>query len=419
VESKDKSGLAVTSGNTIAAAKDVSRGVQLKQESPGVAGDGLRLNAQSFTLTYSDDASAANSGYLQNNKLQSYDSFSLSPGAVAPATDARAQLAFGLATNSLANHSLFGESLSFNAGGYGSVNQGPAELNAGARPAAASVSSASQPKGSVLFKESDAKTGRSDLAEDKSVALQQETASGQTEARFYRTVAANSEQQGQSTARSRFSQVRQAPPPAGRAKRRADPEILANFELQQSGERLRVVDADGSIYDGEVFAGDPAAAEKSRAAVNQQSSQATRQLAEPRPTDAGALAGQGVGGGGESSAWNFRVSGTNRTLRQPVVLQGVLLGGEEVGQSAGGALNQVPGAAPRSGPTPRPMRPAAQAPAQNGVAAQSNLGRQATSLNQSGQPGQSANSLNVRRIQGQLRIGAANETTLDAIRAEK
>jgi hypothetical protein len=40
-------------------------------------------------------------------------------------------------------------------------------------------------------------------------------------------------------------------------------------------------------------------------------------------------------------------------------------------------------------------------------------------MNQSGQSGQSANLLNVRRIQGQVRVGAANETTLDAVRAEK
>jgi hypothetical protein len=53
------------------------------------------------------------------------------------------------------------------------------------------------------------------------------------------------------------------------------------------------------------------------------------------------------------------------------------------------------------------------------VAVQSSLGRQATTMNQSGQLGQSANPLSVRRIQGQLRIGAASETTLDAIRAEK
>jgi hypothetical protein len=61
-----------------------------------------------------------------------------------------------------------------------------------------------------------------------------------------------------------------------------------------------------------------------------------------------------------------------------------------------------------------PARPTSQA--QNGVAAQSNLGRQSTTMNQSGQ---AANLLNVRRIQGQVRVGAANETTLDAVRAEK
>jgi hypothetical protein len=416
IESKDKSGLATVSGNTLAAGKSASLGDQVKPESLTVASDDLRLNAQSLTLSYSANSSAADSGYLENNKLQSYDSFALLPGAVAPPTDGRSQAAFSLTTNSLANNSLFGQSLTFNAGGYGFANQAlPAEANAGALPAAASVSSASKPTASIVpsLKEADAKGGRADFPDNKSVALQQDTPLAQSEARFYRTVAASPEQQGQATARNRFTQTRQTPP-ADPAKRTANPgeTILANFELQQSAERLRVVDADGSIYDGEVLADAPAAGDKSRGAVSQQSLQAGRKLAEPRPTDVGAPVGQIVGSGSESPAWNFRVSGTNRTLRQPVVVQGVLWTGEEVGQAAGGALNQTPGAAPRA--APMPARPTSQA--QNGVAAQSNLGRQSTTMNQSGQ---AANLLNVRRIQGQVRVGAANETTLDAVRAEK
>jgi hypothetical protein len=92
---------------------------------------------------------------------------------------------------------------------------------------------------------------------------------------------------------------------------------LASFTVEQNGADLRVVDADGSIYTGQVLLADMAPAPEARAVQ-------TRQF------------GGGGGAGGQAlrsqsqvqsqfmnqNALNFRVAGTNRSLKQNVVFTG-------------------------------------------------------------------------------------------------
>ncbi len=92
------------------------------------------------------------------------------------------------------------------------------------------------------------------------------------------------------------------------------PPVLLNFRWEQQGQRLRVVDEDGSAYTGTVsFVAlkEKEAADKNVAAVGV-------------PT--------GVGGksndASPENAWYFQVSGTNRTINEPVVFTGNLAGAE-------------------------------------------------------------------------------------------
>jgi prepilin-type processing-associated H-X9-DG protein len=96
--------------------------------------------------------------------------------------------------------------------------------------------------------------------------------------------------------------------------------VLANFQVQQNGNAIRVVDADGSVYDGVLLA-DNAVAQNEPAAVV------------PAAPPVAALAqsmepAQNLANRNESAAapnYFFRVTGMNRTLKQNVVFTGNLL----------------------------------------------------------------------------------------------
>lgn len=142
--------------------------------------------------------------------------------------------------------------------------------------------------------------------------------------------------------------------------------VLLQFDVMQSGDRLQLVDADGSVYEGQVETQTGVAT--SNAAGSTVNVAAQNNLPLQR---ANVQQNQNAVGGlvrREADApmryYNFRVSGTNRTLRQPVVVEGLALDG---------ATNMLAA----------PYLPAS------------------------------------RRIQGRLRIGATNEQSLDAIRSVK
>jgi prepilin-type processing-associated H-X9-DG protein len=96
--------------------------------------------------------------------------------------------------------------------------------------------------------------------------------------------------------------------------------VLANFQVQQNGNAIRVVDADGSVYDGVLLADN---------AVVQNEPAAVVPAAPPvvAPAQQMELA-QNPANRNESPApqnYFFRVTGTNRTLKQNVVFTGNLL----------------------------------------------------------------------------------------------
>ncbi len=95
--------------------------------------------------------------------------------------------------------------------------------------------------------------------------------------------------------------------------------MLANFQVQQNGTAIRVVDADGSVYDGALqpeIAGaqnEQVTAGASTLPMNREKSIASRD--EPQQAENSQMA----------QNYFFRVAGTNLTLKQNVVFAGNLL----------------------------------------------------------------------------------------------
>lgn len=220
------------------------------------------------------------------------------------------------------------------------------------------------------------------------------------------------QQLNNATTRSRFANVQ----PVSRQKLSKattayDTTVLANFVVEQDGEQLRVTDADGSVYDGKVLNSE-AAAVGSETQSNLAAG-ARRDTAKPALAQAGKdiQAQQPSDGPVAAASWNFRVSGTNRTLQQPVIVDGILFE-----TAATNSLNQTATSAANGSLQFYRFAPA-QAPAQqrgDGVSNPSAQNAAASSLSQS-YGGQSMNLLNTRRIQGNVRIGATNQLPLDAV----
>ncbi|TAL03481.1 MAG: hypothetical protein EPO07_06190 [Verrucomicrobia bacterium] len=96
--------------------------------------------------------------------------------------------------------------------------------------------------------------------------------------------------------------------------------VLANFQLEQAGKQLRVIDADGSTYTGALAIAETVAAtgtfEKKGAALLTDGAKTKTPAAQPDAAPAGVPQSPGL---------FFRVSGTNRTLNQQVSFSGNLI----------------------------------------------------------------------------------------------
>lgn len=191
--------------------------------------------------------------------------------------------------------------------------------------------------------------------------------------RFYsRQGAVAQTNQNAAQSRNRFSQVQSIgrAPSLGQAGAAAP--VLAEFDFEQTGNRVRVVDADGSVYDGMIE--DAAKADDSS---QERARRGAAQVVELRKAGANQTA-PADSASTDSPVWNFRASGTNRTLQQPVTINGVFyanstnLGGQAI-QSTLGALQKT------------------QQPA-------------------------NASLPSVQRIQGKVQVGTGAETQLDAVR---
>jgi hypothetical protein len=95
--------------------------------------------------------------------------------------------------------------------------------------------------------------------------------------------------------------------------------VLANFQVQQNGNAIRVVDADGSVYDGSLLP---------ESAVAQNGPAPAATPAPPVTAPAQVERAKTIATRDESQTaqnYFFRVTGTNRTLKQNVVFAGNLL----------------------------------------------------------------------------------------------
>ncbi len=133
----------------------------------------------------------------------------------------------------------------------------------------------------------------------------------------------------------RFSQVRRPRPNLNSP---ALPPVLQSFRLEQQGDRLRIVDADGSVYEGRLEV-PPMPAEPEEAKADSAEVTARQEVptvvtygmrGEVRDTRLRGTPQRQVTPTPERQALlfesSFRVTGTNRTSRLPVVFEGVLTG---------------------------------------------------------------------------------------------
>ena len=158
------------------------------------------------------------------------------------------------------------------------------------------------------------------------------------------------------------------------------PTLLSSFELEQDGDRIRIYDADGSVYDGQVAASIEPASQF--AGITSASEQAKRGLSLADKSQIGQKAGQ-LGATASQQKTVFRASGTNRALNQLVVINGTLISATNAGAKAN---TDSPA---QSGPDPTlsynaPAPPAAIPP--------------------------------LLRIQGRAKFGATNEMEINAVR---
>jgi type II secretory pathway pseudopilin PulG len=107
--------------------------------------------------------------------------------------------------------------------------------------------------------------------------------------------------------------------------------VLANFLVQQTGNAIRILDADGSVYDGSVLDN------YANAPVSTGLPGLPREEFKAVDQNAGSI------GGGQSAAQNyfFRVAGTNLTLKKNVVFTGNLMVSNNVALSGMSGSNSV------------------------------------------------------------------------------
>ncbi len=221
-------------------------------------------------------------------------------------------------------------------------------------------------------------------------------------------IAGAAESEAESDTRQRRGFLTKAAPPSGG-------QVLANFTVEQSGSSVRLIDADGSIYEGRIVAS-PATQSQPTAQTRQRRNVETgprQRQAQDQMTDRG--------GGAMASAIStntipgtvaFEAIGTNSTLRQSVRLTGEF-------HLESGAFNHEASVIPTGAGAPgmnqlkisRPTSP--EQSARPGQAPQT-LGGRAQALSEptsqfNGGPSQ------IRRITGQARFGRTNAIAIDAV----
>lgn len=195
----------------------------------------------------------------------------------------------------------------------------------------------------------------------------------------------------------------------------SDRSVLANFVLEQNGDQLRVVDEDGSIYEGKFLSG--AAAGQAGDALDQLKDSvalAGKEVPQQQP-EAKPVVNNQAAYGSPASTWNFRLTGTNRTLNQPITVDGVLF------ESVTNDTLDQPGVSRANESTLAQSDLATQARLQQnrpGLAAAPAPNTLRYQLKQSYNT-QSVSVSNALRIQGSYQIGTTTSLPFDAVRDVK
>jgi hypothetical protein len=167
----------------------------------------------------------------------------------------------------------------------------------------------------------------------------------------------------------------------GAQKKQDGESVLGRFTVEQRGAQLRMIEADGSVYEGTIAA--DAGASRGIDGV----SESRARLEKETVTRVGAS---------QARYYSFRAAGTNRTLRQPVVLNGTFVTDEAEADGDAAGVSQP------AVPPPAPFRRAIiPAPSINAPASS------ATDTNQ------------IRLIEGTVRVGPTNEQRFRAVRGSR
>ncbi|HEU0008653.1 MAG TPA: hypothetical protein VFT34_02445 [Verrucomicrobiae bacterium] len=188
--------------------------------------------------------------------------------------------------------------------------------------------------------------------------------------------------------------------PAKTAKESAPPTVLLTFDLEQDGDRVRVIDTDGSVYAGRFLTG----AEIGQARAAQLGEELNRPAlagAEPRrqsnPAELSTRYFNFTGSGPPTTNRVFRASGTNRTIGQFVTIEASLSGGLAAVTNGDARGLRPAGTPPPPGALPADANSKIPAPAPLSAAVVISEMRES------------------QRLVGTLRIGASNETQLIAV----
>ncbi len=178
-------------------------------------------------------------------------------------------------------------------------------------------------------------------------------------------------------------------------RRDAELPVLNRFVIEQQGNTVRVVDADGSVYDGIVEEPVVTGAETE---FFEKSTEIKDHLTREKPVALKSASGPRTDG------YSFRASGSNVTLQQLVVVNGRLVSGVDTASRAGAA-------GPAGGLGSIPMNAPARALKENTV---SNRGDSAQRPGFGGKYGFTTNQS--ATIEGTVRIGVTNQQWFRAVR---
>ncbi len=198
---------------------------------------------------------------------------------------------------------------------------------------------------------------------------------------------------------------------------------LSSFELEQRGDQIRIYDADGSVYVGQLssavdntsrFGNLSTVNEKAKSGLEVSPASEARSFRRGLKSDDGEPGRQKI---------SFQARGTNRSLDELVVINGSLIAGTDAKedtkrQGLGEAEIYNRPAGPSLAPSAPVRAPDAAARVRSIAAGQSPAGS-ATPALPALNPQAQNQPVSVMRIQGRARIGPTNEFEINAIRAPR